>query len=453
MGKYISFESRIRYNKYILLTILFYILYNFSYGYNHNNSFIDLRINFTHKQEDLFFHENIHQTYCFIILFLFSLGIYKYELKHNRDKKHEHNLTTEKIEDKQFSSQKIILFDLFIIFLLVLKEILIFIFMKLLKDLDFWMLELLIMYYFVSRIYHIKLYKHQIFALGFIIIPCILKIITIYLSSINNDGNELPILYIEYKWLIPLGIIIYLFLIIIEAYSLTKIKQLMDLRYISPSKILIIYGLLGTFFYLIISVISTFFKCNEVIKEYICGVKGENEFFYENIFLYFNKFEGDLYEIFIEILSNLFGVIFFSLNKYFALLVIKFLSPIHVIFLNPIIFFIQKISLALKTMILEGSFFKNPIQNAKIKLILDASGDILSIIGFMIYLEIIELKFCGYNYDIRKEIVERSELESNLERTNKSFIFLEDGDIEECSNDEKSEKSSSTNRSIEFKKF
>jgi hypothetical protein len=325
--------------------------------------------------------------------------------------------------------------------------------MKLLKDLDFWMLELLIMYYFVSRIYHIKLYKHQIFALGFIIIPCILKIITIYLSSINNDGNELPILYIEYIWLIPLGIIIYLFLIIIEAYSLTKIKQLMDLRYISPSKILIIHGLLGTFFYLIISVISTFIKCNELIKDYICLVKGENESFYENIFLYFNKFEGDLYEIFIEILSNLFGVIFFSLNKYFALLVIKFLSPIHVIFLNPIIFFIQKISLALKTMIIEGSFFKNPIQNATIKLSLDASGDILSIIGFMIYLEIIELKFCGYNYDIRKEIVERSELESNLERTNKSFIFLEDGDIEECSNDEKSEKSSSTNRSIEFKKF
>ena len=40
---------------------------------------------------------------------------------------------------------------------------------------------------------------------------------------------------------------------------------------------------------------------------------------------------------------------------------------------------------------------------------MDISGDVLSFIGFLIYFEIIKLKLCKLNYDLRENIIERGE--------------------------------------------
>ena len=48
------------------------------------------------------------------------------------------------------------------------------------------------------------------------------------------------------------------------------------------------------------------------------------------------------------------------------------------------------------------------------KFLLDESGDIASILGFLIYLEIIELNFCNLNFNLKKNIAYRSELEYNI---------------------------------------
>lgn len=47
-----------------------------------------------------------------------------------------------------------------------------------------------------------------------------------------------------------------------------------------------------------------------------------------------------------------------------------------------------------------------------IKFFLDISGDIVSFFAFLIYLEIIELNFCNFDYNIKKNITRRSCLES-----------------------------------------
>ena len=39
---------------------------------------------------------------------------------------------------------------------------------------------------------------------------------------------------------------------------------------------------------------------------------------------------------------------------------------------------------------------------------MDLLGNIITILGFLIYLEIIELRFCKLNYNLRKSIVKRS---------------------------------------------
>ena len=41
--------------------------------------------------------------------------------------------------------------------------------------------------------------------------------------------------------------------------------------------------------------------------------------------------------------------------------------------------------------------------------------DVFALIGFIIYLEIIELNFCKLNYNLRKYIIERSIEDSNTD--------------------------------------
>ena len=44
---------------------------------------------------------------------------------------------------------------------------------------------------------------------------------------------------------------------------------------------------------------------------------------------------------------------------------------------------------------------------------LDISGDIISFIGYLIYLGIIQLNFCKLNYNVRNTIIKRGNLEFN----------------------------------------
>ena len=48
-----------------------------------------------------------------------------------------------------------------------------------------------------------------------------------------------------------------------------------------------------------------------------------------------------------------------------------------------------------------------------LKFIINASMDFVSIIGYFIYLEIIELRFCGFNKDVRSAINKRERIESS----------------------------------------
>ena len=139
-----------------------------------------------------------------------------------------------------------------------------------LKHLDFWMLELIFLSIFSKVILNIDIYAHQIVAMILTVFPLILKIVTIILSffdsQIKNTNLEIP--YVENIWLIPLGIIIYSILILLKAYINTKIKWYMDIKYFPSNKLLFLYGLIGTLFYLIICTMSTFKECEKIYTSY-----------------------------------------------------------------------------------------------------------------------------------------------------------------------------------------
>ena len=66
----------------------------------------------------------------------------------------------------------------------------------------------------------------------------------------------------------------------------------------------------------------------------------------------------------------------------------------------------------LNTVIWEHSFFKSKDKFKYGKFSLDIGGDFFSVLGFLIYLEIIVLKFCKYDYNIKENIARRSFKES-----------------------------------------
>ena len=177
---------------------------------------------------------------------------------------------------------------------MIVVDILIKLFDYILKDLDFWMIELFILYYvFMKRIFKIKIYNHQKFAIFYnLTFPSILKVITILLSFFDdcnegegykyynsngctyyNDNDKiLKVLYVKYKWLVPLGIIIYIGIITLRSWIYTEIKWFMDIKNVSQNKILMIYGFFGATLCSLLCWLSSSIECNSEIYYYICKV-------------------------------------------------------------------------------------------------------------------------------------------------------------------------------------
>ena len=79
----------------------------------------------------------------------------------------------------------------------------------------------------------------------------------------NDDNkerkeNSIFIYYKKYWGIFPLGILTYLIIMASRCFALSEIKVLMEYKYISPIKLLIIYGIIGSIIAITISSISTF---------------------------------------------------------------------------------------------------------------------------------------------------------------------------------------------------
>ena len=447
MGQYITLGNFNRHHLYILFGIIALILKDIIYGYNYNDSF-ETPISDGAK-ENFFKFNLIKHIYCYLITIIFSGILYKYKNKNNKlapDLSHiiplklivSPTLTDSESDRSSDTSYFIVknekinsyskIFFCFIIFLWILDEHLIELF-SVLKDLDFWMIEIIISSYFNWKMFKIKAYLHQKLIIILNLTPIILKIISIVLSfkdKYNTDGDyyeykypegnkepKLKNLYVRFKFLIPVGILIYLILITLRAYIYSNLKIFIDKKNIDAFKLLLIYGSFGTIISIITCLIATFKDCGEItieknIYDYICTIQdNNNKTYFDSFIVYYDSFEGN--NILSEIFKNIFATLSFCAQKFFSIKIIEYFTPTHLIFSFPVYFFIQKIVLIITTVIKEQSFFsENHINLIEYKFTLDISGDILSIIGFLVYLEIIELNFCDLDYNIKRNIMERA---------------------------------------------
>lgn len=270
---------------------------------------------------------------------------------------------------------------------------------------------------------------------------CALKIVAICLSLYDRDTGEdheesdhFEILYMTEKILFPIGIVVYILLISLRSYVNVKIKSLIEhkngqLQYISPSEILMIYGAFGAIICSIICIFTSNIKCidHQDIKDYLCKATLNKDNTGGN---YFDKFSFyikklihfcDLKEILVEILIIALGSSTFFLYKYFFILVIKYLSPVHAIFSYSIYYLLQKIILPINTYIQKGTFIdmNHHVEYIEQKYTLAVIGEVIALFGFMIYFEIIQLYFCGLNDNLRNSIMDRSDDDFAINNDNK----------------------------------
>ena len=305
---------------------------------------------------------------------------------------------------KFIKTQKGIIMFIAILILWIIEENLILIYVDIFQDLDFWFFELIFISLIFSKYFIFKIYSHEILGMAISIgVGSILKIYNITITFTLDDADET--LYSKYP-LICCFIILYFLIIIARSYVNTQLKVFMDLKFISHRTLLMFYGLAGAIICLITGAIISFVPCPIFMKNYVCNVEYENQIYYDNIQNYFESWQNMLVRGIIIIL----GIATFFFHKYYYTLIIKAYTPIHVIFSFPWQFFIEKTFLLIFTSI----FFRDDLftQEKQLeKFLLDISGDVSSIIGFFIYLEMIELNFCKLDYNLKKNIIERGEKE------------------------------------------
>ena len=452
----------------IFLSILFKIFCECFYGMNSNEAFETILF---FKKSQVSKNILIHFCFNYFVIGLFWLCYSLYnKYKKEKKEKDKKNINKPKkgIKLIQYNAEaknktlNVLLMMFLIYFLWVVDEFCIQCFNVFFKDIDFWMIELFLYSLLNLIIFKQNIYKHQWVAIFISLGSIILKIISIIFTLNHKDEDckyprfegNLPILYSIKKDILLWGTLFYFFLILIRAIVNIGLKWLMEKIYMPSNKILMEYGFTGFAISFICIILSSLKECGKRNEEYYENINNTN---YRNFSIsnyicrsisnksisenkstkeyltyyryYFENWKDDwIYEL-IAIFSWSIAFFFF---KYYSLKIIKNLSPAHFIFSVPIAFFFQKV-INIFYELNQFSFFKKDAEKIKRKKFwLDIGGDIITIIGLLIYLEIIVLKFCGLDYNIKQNIIGRASLDlfNNPDETLNNYITENEGIIE-----------------------
>lgn len=466
-----------KYNIYILIAIIIEFMLEHLFGLNPNNKSNPLRLlNFSPK---IYNHLLLKQLLIFIGIFSGGIIIYFLHKKYNKRKEGEisinryermkKELLGEKIESKRLAL--IIVALLFTIYN-IMNDFL----SSALMGVKFWMFEIIyisILSYFILKI---KINTHRKIAIIIMIGPLlIIDFISLSLPrtfhncqqkkcSELTDKNTFDYIKIKYGYsFIPLIFIFNEIISLMKDYSWVKSKYLMDIRSVQPYKVLIYIGVIGSTIIFIFLFILTFIPCDtrkNIIKykspffnvkkfnnytyydlnngekiylsNQICSLIDYNNnthilnLYYDSISLFFKNYKefnmNDVLEIFILI------PLFFILNmikSYCHVMIIRHLDPNYILIIENFFCFIRGI-----IRIIANKANQEYLTN--IQFFLTEIQEFIYIISNMIYIEIIELKFCNLDYDLKKNIGKRSDFE--YLNSGENFEKNEENDEEERKN-------------------
>ena len=357
--------------------------------------------------------------------------------------------------------------------LIVNKEILNIVIYSTYDIFDYFFLNLVILTYILKIWNKQTIYNHQ--RLAVIIVTVSSGLCLIICLIINNNIEEKEMKNIIDKFqndnltLISL-IFVYILISISYCSGIFMQKQIIENKFVTPYKIILFKGIIGLIGTIIGLIITSNLECvktdedNDSLKFYkifdyfICSVtdeKGEHHYF-DHFSLYFTSVKERVKEALILILYCIFH--FFA--NFSLILINQFLSPVHYLITEslysliniPLVYLSEASYENIKESINNGdkSIDLSNIYNAVIQTfgnnIIKFISCFFNLIGYIIYLEIIELKFCGLNKDLKKNIIQRASVDwASNQEVDKSSCNSDDdeNDDEEESveNSEEKEKS------------
>ena len=310
-------------------------------------------------------------------------------------------------------------------------------------DFDLWIFNIFFTLLFMSYYLNLKIdqYKHQFYSLILVFISNL--IILIINTFIRNGGKNSYSKIEEYygsKFVsIPL-FMIYLFFSFIISMARVKAKVLMELKFLSPYKIIIVTGCICLIFSFIALLFSSFFPCSAKLVGDVCKVTYNytylfnetddidfedinNNTYLDSIPAYFNNLSNEFLVskkiFFYELLLVIPSFIFLEFCRIlFKLKIIFYFNPIYILVCDSIRYLLQYI---LHLIFDSGSAFV-------LKEILTIVADLFSIIGYSIYVELIELRFLGFNDNTKKQIMEREKIETFKIELGNAGLFDDDDD-------------------------
>ena len=273
------------------------------------------------------------------------------------------------------------------------------------KKFEFWIFNFIFIIVFMKYYFKINLYRHKKYTLIFIFVS---NLILLSVSNLQNTYDSIKetgkktngFVYIKELLGSPFySILIYIIYIITSAgssYSRVLSKKIMEHKYQSPYEIIVIIGIFGFIFVIISVIFTSCFECDESIKS-VCRLNGRLDDFktyFSNLKKeYFNTKRDFFIEIFLVLPLYLFLGFFQFICEF---LIIFYLNPNYIIISDCLSYSIKY-------------FLKLIYQLEDIRINhIDFIEEIIALVSGCIYLEIIELRFCGLNKDIRANIMRRS---------------------------------------------
>ena len=391
-----------------------------------------LKYNIFHITTVLKSHKLIRVLYRYISFIIFGLLFFHIsnnkkkseKEKENEVEKNPHNkLIFQKHSTTKRSLVELLIVSAFFTLIKILRKVISY---YKVSDLDFWIVNIVFVTLYMNKYFGHNIHKHQQYSLYFIFLS---NVCLLFIAAAIPKNKEKETIFKKLGWYSIL--ILFAYIILSWISSLTKVysKKLMDFNYISPYRIIVFMGLFGTIFSLITLAFTSGLSCGKSTTSYCKVKKVSNNItktYLDSISIYFTelgdvlkkrKYKEFYFEIFIVTpLYILFNFIEFA----FTMLIILYLNPNYILISDCIYFSTTK----LLEFTINGNYSPK-------KFAIEYTAELLALVGYAIYLEIIVLRFCGLDLNIKKNIMKRSTRESLT-----SVIDSENGQIVEKNYDE-----------------
>jgi hypothetical protein len=281
---------------------------------------------------------------------------------------------------------------------------------------ELFFVEIVLWFFFSKYVLKMPHYRHQYVAVIGIMILRAIKLAHMIFISVKpkNIIYEVYILLLE------------LLSIVIESICFGYLKGLMEYKFWSPYKCCFIVGIINTPIVLIIYFIVTYIPCH---SEFLCG---ENEH-YDNIIEAFSNLEP--MEYFLLIIYTISLGIHGVLNNR----IINKFTFYHLLIPQQLYYFIDNII----------ERISDTDQEKDITFVFEIFFFLAEFIMYCIFIEVIELNFCGLNRNVKKKIQERAIIDYSLDEGSEDSFFEGMGDdddkIFDTEENEQCELNSTTN--------